>query len=254
MSAWPPLPTKVNSSIFNYIYFIYGSNGVGKTTCVNEFDNKGVLFLDYENGTKELERGFKIDKPNWQECEEIQRQVKQSSAIKAIAIDTVGNWLDLCIFPKAKELKLFDVLDKGSMSFGAFKTHGQTLLSESIQDWVKTGKAIFFIANEEIISSKIEGTDDTVSTYEPLCRAPWAPGVIKPHADFIMRCYQKGSSRYVRTRSDGSCSAKSRFDSLPSLIQLKHKSDLKKQIEKAVNPESLINEPKPVVSTVNRAS
>ena len=90
------LPTensKPETDMLRYSFFIYGKQGIGKTTLSLQFPK--TLHMMFEPGAKS--KAFrKVEPANWKEVMEYTRLIKDSDLYKTVVIDTCDLMWDMC--------------------------------------------------------------------------------------------------------------------------------------------------------------
>lgn len=180
----PLLPTERSApanKVTDFICCVYGQPGVGKTTFVNDFDEK-VLFLSTDRGTRFLS-SYTVECLKWETMiKAVTELEKNSSRFGIIAIDHVDDWATMAETFILKKLNVEALTDAG---YGK----GWDLYKKELRKMVARLKllctGIVFIAHEEYKTVKVQGLD--VDQCRPkMSKQAW--DVIIPLCDLVAYC------------------------------------------------------------------
>lgn len=90
------LPTEKSKPVVDmtaFSIFIYGKQGIGKTSFTAQFPN--AIHMMFEPGAK-TEEIYQIHPKNWSEVEEYTQLIKLSSTYSNVVIDTIDLMFDMC--------------------------------------------------------------------------------------------------------------------------------------------------------------
>ncbi len=90
------LPTEKSTPVADltmFSIFIYGKQGIGKTSFTAQFED--AIHLMFEPGAK-TERIYQVHPNNWKEVIEYTRLIKEEKRYKNVIIDTVDLMFDMC--------------------------------------------------------------------------------------------------------------------------------------------------------------
>lgn len=214
----PTSRTKPILDLRKYVTFIYGREGVGKTTLVASIP--GVLFITAEAGTKGLEvyewnheNGGTTSWPLFLKAVELLELAP--GPFKNIAVDTVDRLYQLCVEYMVEKLGIpaLGLDQEGKKDYGASYKAVNKEFIDTFDRIVRAGIGVFLISHMQEITVKTRSG----SEYERLASSlPNSPRrAIEGYSDFIWFIdYAKDSEgrelRLIITSGDEIITAKSR--------------------------------------------
>jgi hypothetical protein len=199
------LPTEDSipeTQMSRYSFFVYGKQGIGKTTFSLQFPR--TLHMMFEPGAKS--KAFrKIEPANWKEVVEYTRLIKNTDQYDTVVIDTTDLMWDMCVKQVCTEKGVEYLKDIG---FGDGYDIAGTKFREVLID-LHSKKGLVILSHEKVrISEDKDETGYIIPSSKKRCTetiAKWAD--ITGHY-FI----DKSGRRHMRIRANANAEAKCRPD------------------------------------------
>lgn len=173
--------SKVVTDPLRYTWFIYGEEGIGKSTLASQMNSP--YFVATEPGHKALEV-FKSDVSNWEDFKDVARHlITDEHAHKTVVIDTITNLVDFCAASIYEEHHISHMSDlEWGKGFSLVRDEFKRVLVPLCNSKV----GVVFVAHDMLREMEFHGAKRDV----------WCPNVIKTArtvlnqlVDFIGRMY-----------------------------------------------------------------
>ena len=198
--ALPTEDSVPETNMERYSYFIYGKQGIGKTTFSIQFPD--ALHMMFEPGAKSKALR-KIEPLTWKEVEEYARLIAESEMYKTVVIDTVDLMYDMCAAQVCKDKGVDYLKDIG---FGdGYKIAGNRLRNVLIK--IHNKKGLVILSHDKVkMKTKDSDPDYTIPSSEKRCS-----DTIAKWADVAGHYYiSNQGNRFLRIRANNVCEAKCR--------------------------------------------
>ena len=199
------LPTQNSvpeTDISRYSFFIYGKQGIGKTTLSLQFPN--ALHMMFEPGAKSKALR-KIEPANWKEVEGYIKLIKDDTAYKTVVIDTCDLMWDMCTAQVCEDKGVDYLKDIG---FGDGYSIAGTRFRKALID-IHMNKGLIILSHDKMRISEEKNEEGYIIPSVPKRGAD----TIAKWADLTAHYYiNVANERLLKIRANAKAEAKCRPD------------------------------------------
>jgi len=198
------LPTEKSvpvTDISKFSVFVYGKQGIGKTSFTAQFPD--AIHLMFEPGGK-TEQMYQVFPENWEQVVEYTRLIKATNQYKNIVIDTIDLMFDMCCEQVCKDNGVKMLKDIG---FGDGYNQAGTKFRDVLTD-LHSNKGLIMLAHDK---EKMK-TDDSEPTYIVPSTAKRGAETVAKWVDLTCHYYiDRQGRRQLRVRTSVDREAKNRI-------------------------------------------